>query len=247
MSRPPAPLPPRVHTAAKNSCGLPGRGSLHDPNSRRSATGRGQSAVPRARRGNCSGVATPPSASASASSARKAVGIARRPTRRQRARPPELCRTRARHSPRRRERYLAPPRREPGIGRARGYSRSMTALADASLNAGEWRVVQRFVELLRKEFGADVRGVWLYGSRARGERPHEESDVDLLVVLAREPWQDHWRAARLAYDAAEAEGESPVWFSVQVYTPERLAQRREIRSFFIQDVDRDKVVLFGEP
>jgi predicted nucleotidyltransferase len=123
----------------------------------------------------------------------------------------------------------------------------MATLAEASLTAGERRVVERFIALLRHEFGADVRAVWLYGSRARGERPHEESDVDLLVVLAREPWQDHWRAARLAYDAAEAEGESPVWFAVQVYTPERLAQRREIRSFFIQEVDRDKIVLFGEP
>jgi predicted nucleotidyltransferase len=123
----------------------------------------------------------------------------------------------------------------------------MTTLAEASLDAAERRVVERFVALLRQEFDADLRAVWLYGSRARGERPHDESDVDLLVVLARESWEDHWRARRLAYDAAEAEGESPVWFSVQVYTPERLAQRREIRSFFIQEVDRDKIVFFGEP
>ncbi len=33
----------------------------------------------------------------------------------------------------------------------------------------------------------------------------------------------------------------------RVYTPERIAQRREIRSFFTQEVDRDKVVLYGEP
>jgi predicted nucleotidyltransferase len=123
----------------------------------------------------------------------------------------------------------------------------VTTLADASLSADELRVVERFVQLLHQEFGTDVRAVWLYGSRARGERPHDESDIDLLVVLARDSWQDHWRAARLASEAAEAEGESPVWFAVQVYTPERLAQRREIRSFFIQEVDRDKIVLFGEP
>ena len=29
--------------------------------------------------------------------------------------------------------------------------------------------------------------------------------------------------------------------------PEHVAQRREIRSFFIQEVDRDKIVLWGEP
>jgi predicted nucleotidyltransferase len=128
-----------------------------------------------------------------------------------------------------------------------GTVERMATVAESSLTAGERRVIERFVALLRDEFGGDVRAVWLYGSRARGEPPHDESDVDLLVVLAREAWQDQWRAARLAYDAAEAEGESPVWFSVQVYTPERLEQRREIRSFFIQEVDRDKIVLFGEP
>ena len=31
------------------------------------------------------------------------------------------------------------------------------------------------------------------------------------------------------------------------YGTERLAQRREIKSFFIQEVDHDKIVLYGEP
>jgi predicted nucleotidyltransferase len=128
-----------------------------------------------------------------------------------------------------------------------GTVERMATVAESSLTAGERRVVERFVALLRHEFGADVRAVWLYGSRARGEPPHDESDVDLLVVLAREAWQDQWRTRRLAYDAANEEGESRVWLSVHIYTPELLAQRREIRSFFIQEVDRDKIVLFGEP
>ncbi|MBD0329754.1 MAG: nucleotidyltransferase domain-containing protein [Thermoleophilia bacterium] len=122
----------------------------------------------------------------------------------------------------------------------------MATPAETALDAGERRALARFVRLLRDEFGGDLRSVWLYGSRARGER-HDESDVDLLVVLARTATDDHWRASRLAYEAAEAEGVSPVWFAVQIYTPDELAQRRRIRSFFIQEVDRDKVVLHGEP
>jgi len=35
--------------------------------------------------------------------------------------------------------------------------------------------------------------------------------------------------------------------SVLVYDLERLRDRRQIRSFFIQEVDRDKVVLMGSP
>lgn len=108
-------------------------------------------------------------------------------------------------------------------------------------------MLDRLVQLLQDELGPDLHAVWLYGSRARGEPPGEESDVDLLVVAAGDRWEDQLRLGRLVTEAAEAEGVSPVWFSLHVYTPERVAQRREIRSFFIQEVDRDKIVLFGEP
>jgi hypothetical protein len=40
--------------------------------------------------------------------------------------------------------------------------------------------------------------------------------------------------------------EALAWsFSIHVNTPAWLAQRREIESFFIAEVDRDKVVLSG--
>lgn len=108
-------------------------------------------------------------------------------------------------------------------------------------------MLDRLVWLLQEELGSDLRAVWLYGSRARGEPPGPESDVDILVVAARDRWEDQLRLGELVTAAAEAEGASPVWFSLHVYTPERIAQRREIRSFFIQEFDRDKIVLCGEP
>jgi hypothetical protein len=40
---------------------------------------------------------------------------------------------------------------------------------------------------------------------------------------------------------------SAAYFSIMVGTPEWIAGRRAIRSFFLQDVDRDKIVLYGEP
>jgi predicted nucleotidyltransferase len=115
------------------------------------------------------------------------------------------------------------------------------------LSAGERRVLDRFVELLREELGGDLRSVWLYGSRARGERPHDDSDVDTVVVAD----DIEYPRSKLVYElldrAAEETGERPAYFSSKVYTPERLRERREIRSFFIQEVDRDKIVLYGEP
>ncbi|MGI9112121.1 MAG: nucleotidyltransferase domain-containing protein [Gaiellaceae bacterium] len=123
----------------------------------------------------------------------------------------------------------------------------MATLAEATLTDAERRALERLVPLLEEEFGPALHAVWLYGSRARGEPPHEESDVDLLIVSDDASPQDTRRVSRRLEAAAAAEGTSPWVFSPRVYSPERIAERREIRSFFIQEVDRDKVVLYGEP
>ncbi len=52
---------------------------------------------------------------------------------------------------------------------------------------------------------------------------------------------------RAMEEAAVAEGADPSAFSVHLYDPDRVEQRRAIRSFFIQEVDRDKIVLAGRP
>jgi hypothetical protein len=52
-------------------------------------------------------------------------------------------------------------------------------------------------------------------------------------------------AGDLSEDAAIAEGECPFNYSAHVHDPEWLQSRRAIESFFIQEVDRDKIVLAG--
>ena len=119
-------------------------------------------------------------------------------------------------------------------------------LASATLSDPERRTVQRFVAMLRDALGDDLRAVWLYGSRARGEEtPHPESDVDLLVI-ADGGWSRYEeKAIDLVFKAAAAEGDSPAWYSVFVHDLDWLRGRREIESFFIQEVDHDKIVLHG--
>jgi len=127
------------------------------------------------------------------------------------------------------------------------------ALAQAALNDTERRVVEGIVLSLRRELGDDLLAVWLYGSRARGEADPDEtdddrrSDVDLMAIV--DP-STGWSTAGgqsvpLTFAAAEAEGDSPVYYSVQVYDADRLRDRRRIRSFFFQEVDHDKLVLAG--
>lgn len=118
-------------------------------------------------------------------------------------------------------------------------------LVGASLSDVERRVVWRFVARLRDELGPDLGAVWLYGSRARGEAPRAESDVDLMVI-ADGGWSRHEaRAIKLLSEAAEAESDSPAWYSVFVHDLDWLRGRRDIQSFFVKEVDRDKVILAG--
>jgi predicted nucleotidyltransferase len=120
-----------------------------------------------------------------------------------------------------------------------------TALAAASLSDAERRTVRRFVGMLDEALGEDLRAVWLYGSRARSEQPHPESDVDLLVIAVGDDEVRQRLALDLSETAALAEGENPFSYSVHVYGPAWLRRRREIESFFIGEVDRDKLVLAG--
>lgn len=118
------------------------------------------------------------------------------------------------------------------------------SLGVGRLNEREREIVRRFASRLRDALGADLRALWLYGSRARGEA-HAESDVDLLVIAdgGRERYQRI--AWNLSEEVAIAAGESPFSYSVQVQDLDWLRGRREIESFFIQEVDRDKLVLEG--
>jgi predicted nucleotidyltransferase len=121
---------------------------------------------------------------------------------------------------------------------------STDRLNAAQLTESERRVIERFASRLDHELAGDLHGLWLYGSRARGTA-HPESDVDLLVIA--EGGRDRYgrTAGDLSEEAAIEEGESPFNFSVHVHDPEWLQGRRAIDSFFIQEVDRDKIVLAG--
>ena len=125
----------------------------------------------------------------------------------------------------------------------------MPTLAQASLTEEERRVVERLVELMQERFRDRLRSVWLYGSRARGERPGPESDVDLLAIADRGAGDDDdvLTSILLVDQAAEELHVPRPIVSIKVHDRGWLEGRREIDSFFIREVDRDKVVLYGEP
>ncbi len=124
----------------------------------------------------------------------------------------------------------------------------MPTLTETSLSADERALLKRFAEVASAQLGEALHSIWLFGSRARGESPvHEDSDVDLLVLVDDASWKSKRRVYK-AFDEAAAElgleRLSP-WFSVHIETSAWLEGRRTIKSFFIAEVDRDKVVVAG--
>lgn len=119
-----------------------------------------------------------------------------------------------------------------------------SALEAASLSETERRTLRRFLASMEDALGPALQAVWLYGSRARGTR-HEESDVDLLVIAEGDVERNQRLALDLSEAAALAERDNPFLYSVGVHDVTWLRGRREIESFFIAEVDHDKLVLAG--
>lgn len=119
----------------------------------------------------------------------------------------------------------------------------MPTLAEAALDERERAVLAALVRELVEEYGDDLDAVWLYGSRARGERTHDESDVDVLVITRSE--RDDKPLFLALWRALDELGNPFVLVEPRQHSRAWVEDRRAIRSFFLQDVDRDKIVLYG--
>lgn len=120
----------------------------------------------------------------------------------------------------------------------------MSTLAQASLTGGERRALTRAVEALEAELGEDLLAVWLYGSRARGERLSEDSDIDLMVVVS-DSESLRARVRRIVDDTAVREKGNPFVFSSRVTDPRALAEKAAVESLYLREVERDRIVLSG--
>jgi antitoxin ChpS len=79
------------------------------------------------------------------------------------------------------------------------------------------RALRDFVDILRPLYGERLRGVYLFGSRARGDHT-AESDADVAVILADGDWtywDEKMRLADLEYDTIIATGAEPQGWPVR--------------------------------
>lgn len=111
----------------------------------------------------------------------------------------------------------------------------MTATAVAPI--ARHPLLRRVRAELERLYGARLRQVLLYGSRARGEA-HPDSDWDIAVILE---GYDGGRAERerladLAFDLLEETGE---FLSLKAFSPEDL----ERQTLFMENLHEDAVSL----
>lgn len=114
---------------------------------------------------------------------------------------------------------------------------------NVSLTDVDQKMLDKLAARVGEKAGSSVKAIWLYGSRARGEGA-PESDLDVMVVVESdmEAWQEEF--LELAHEVERQYGRF-LHLKVLSYDLAWLQDRREIEAFFIQEVDRDKVVLFG--
>jgi len=103
----------------------------------------------------------------------------------------------------------------------------------------ERRALHEFCAAVRDRFGARVRELALFGSRARGEGD-EESDVDVLVVVDDLTGAEGRETAHLAGDALT---NHDVLLSPFVVSTARMAELRDRERLIAREIARDAVPL----
>lgn len=101
--------------------------------------------------------------------------------------------------------------------------------------------IDRFRSEVRVRFSERLREFVLFGSQARGNA-HEDSDVDLLVVVEGLTEAERKEIFDLAYDSGAA-GEDYIVLSPLPYSEAQVAQMRARERRLMREIARDGVAL----
>jgi len=108
------------------------------------------------------------------------------------------------------------------------------------LSPSEQVALRDFGERVRQHFGGRVQQLALFGSRARGDEVHEESDIDVCVAIAGLTWQEKHEVYALTGAILD---EHDVLLSAYVVSAEHLDHLRRRERAIAQEIARDGIPL----
>jgi predicted nucleotidyltransferase len=108
-----------------------------------------------------------------------------------------------------------------------------------ALSASEAAAVREFVAAVREMLGPQLEGVRLFGSRARGQG-HEESDIDLALVVRAGGRARRHAIYDLAFDIGLAHGVS---LAPLVLEEERFEALKQRERRIALDIEREGIPL----
>lgn len=103
----------------------------------------------------------------------------------------------------------------------------------------EVKALRRFKKMLVQQLGGEIKGVRLFGSKARGDAT-TESDIDVLVVTQGDDWHLKGEIGRLATAILLEDG---VYLSVKVLGESLYQRIRKYQSPFLIHIEREGVSL----
>ena len=107
------------------------------------------------------------------------------------------------------------------------------------LSPAEQRMILEFVHLLEERFGALIRSILIFGSKARGDST-PDSDFDVLVVVDSDDWQMHKQIRYLAADICLKYG---LELSPRVWSVTHRQEMEELQPLLYQNILRDGINL----
>jgi predicted nucleotidyltransferase len=112
----------------------------------------------------------------------------------------------------------------------------------ASLSEQEAAALDTYAASLQARFGAQLVGLWLFGSRARGDA-HPGSDIDVLVVLDNPDGQALSDVRGFGFDILLTHR---VFLSIRAMSRQQLQELAELGSLFYRNLMRDSVSLLAK-
>lgn len=103
------------------------------------------------------------------------------------------------------------------------------------LTGEEQKAVDQFAATLRQRWGSQIVEIRLFGSKARGDAG-PESDVDLLIVTARDDWKLKDQIGRVSTDILLAQG---VYLSIKVVGHSLYQRLIALEAPFLKNVLRE--------